>query len=92
MGKSHYKATSFPKLHVMAVHKLLCLFDGFEIAGVLDDLRRARGAVGLVDKINAIRGHNRLLPTGGSITVLSVIDAWRRAVPVMVLMWGVQRS
>ena len=76
----------------MAVHKLLCLFDGFEIAGVLDDLRRARDAVGAVDKINAIRGHNRLLPTGGSITVLSVIDAWRRAVPVMVLMWGVQRS
>jgi len=30
--------------------------------------------------------------TGGSVTVLSVIDAWRRAMPVMLRMWGVQHS
>jgi hypothetical protein len=54
MRKSHYKATSFPKLHVVAFHKLRCLFDGFKIAGVFGDFRPARDVVGSVEKINAI--------------------------------------
>jgi len=38
----------------MAIHKLLCLLDGFEIAGVFDDFRGARDVVCSVDKIDAI--------------------------------------
>jgi hypothetical protein len=34
----------------MAIHKLLCLLDGFEIAGAFDDFRWAQDVVSLVDK------------------------------------------
>ena len=54
MGKSHYKATSFPKFHVMAVHKLGRLLDGFLIARILDGFHRARNMVGAVEQIDAI--------------------------------------
>ena len=40
----------------MAIHKLLCLLDGFEIASAFDDFRWARDAVGSVDKIDSIQG------------------------------------
>jgi hypothetical protein len=52
--KSHYKATSIPKLHVMAIDKLFCLCDGFKIVGAFDDFCWARDVVGSVDKIDAI--------------------------------------
>jgi hypothetical protein len=38
----------------MAIHKLLYLLDGFEIASAFDDFRWARDAVGSVDKIDSI--------------------------------------
>jgi len=54
MGKSHYKTTSFPKLHVMAIHKLGRLLDGFSIAGIFDGFHWARNMVGAVVQIDAI--------------------------------------
>ena len=52
--KSHYKAASFPKLHVIAIHKLRRLLDGFLIAGIFDGFHWARNMVGAVEQIDAI--------------------------------------
>jgi hypothetical protein len=54
MRKLLYKSVSFPQLNVMAIHKLLCLLDGIEIAGTADDFRLARDVVVSIDKIDAI--------------------------------------
>jgi hypothetical protein len=72
MRKLHYKV-SFPQLNVMAIHKLLCLLDGIEIAGTADDFRWARNVVVSIDRCD-MRAR-WLLATGGSVSVLSVTDA-----------------
>jgi hypothetical protein len=54
MRKSHYKATSVPQLHVVALHQLRCFLDGFEVAGAFDDFAWAQDVIGSVDKIDAI--------------------------------------
>jgi hypothetical protein len=48
-----------PQLHVAAIGKLLAHLSGFLIIGALDDFGWARGVIGSVDKIDAIRGHDR---------------------------------
>jgi hypothetical protein len=58
MRKTRDKASLLPKLYVTAIDELLCLLDGFLIAGTFDDLRRLRDVMGWVAKKDAVLGHD----------------------------------
>ncbi len=87
--KSHDKAITFPKLHVMTIHQEPCSIDGIVVASAYDKCRWAEDTVVFVDQTGAICRHDICSPVvqAGAFQC-SQPPTPGSALPVILVMWG----
>jgi hypothetical protein len=77
VAEGRYLSVTLPKLKVVTVYKLFCLFLGLCVIGAIEVNRAVKMAV-RADDVNAIIRHDAAPLLGGSVTELSVTDRCRR--------------